>query len=252
MNPDSPPAPDAPEAMPPDACGAGPTPPKIVLMEGFEDCKTDAVTDCPKWLRVAAGRELQLTSTWVHMGQKNLALSSFTMNGGTSLIHARLPLAEPPARVGISLVYTPSGQGMTYELVKDFAEFGLASLSPASEYDLTPIFSVKGQDHKLFFDAAPGRPQPGERARGEIAFGSLDFAQPGATAPIHTYVYIELDFCDGVANIHAGTTSPPAFRKQLPISKGKAGSFDALYIAGGAPNVTYIDNVTVEVLGPRQ
>ncbi len=204
----------------------------IIFKEDFESYAVGILADAPgsPWVRYSASRDGSVSTTWVHGGQKNFVLNSFTTS--TEIDYVKLNFVQKPAQLSVELWYTPDG----FFVYKDFAEAGLGYA--ASKYDMKMKAGFAGSDHDVLF-RAEGMPQS-VTVFNELEYGSL------SGSPKHNYMRAEFDFTNNQVRFFIGSNSNAPLRSTITFD-GRL-EVNALYFAGGL-NPTYIDDIVVKVKG---
>jgi|GEM_PF-1250464 len=204
----------------------------IIFKEDFESYPVGILADAPgsPWVRYSASRDGSVSTTWVHGGQKNFVLNSFTTS--TEIDYVKLDVVQKPAQLIVELWYTPDG----FFVYKDFAEAGLGYA--ASKYDMKMKAGFAGSDHNVLF-RAEGMPQS-VTVFNELEYGSL------SGSPKHNYMRAEFDFTNNQVRFFIGSTPSAPLRSTVNFD-GRL-DVNALYFAGGL-NPTYIDDIVVKAKG---
>lgn len=202
-----------------------------LLDETFESYPTGVLADAPgtPWVRYSASRNGNVTNDWVHGGQKNFMLNSFTTS--TEIDYVKLNFTTKPEVLKVELWYTPDG----FFVYKDFAEVGLGYST--SRFNLDQKAGFAGSDHNVIFNA-DGLSSP------VTVFNELEYGSGPAPSgtPKHNYMRAEFDFTNGQVKFYIGTDANAPLRSTVSFD----GSLEvnALYIAGGL-NPTFIDDIRV-------
>ncbi len=209
-----------------------------VFIEDFEKYTIGVLADAPgsPWVRYSSSRNGNVTTTWVHGGQQNFQINSFTTS--TEIDYALLNLTQKPDQLNVELWYTPDG----FYIYKDFASVGLSQV--ASKYDMTQKASFWGEDHNVKFNA---------EGMGSAAtvFNELDYGSgpaPNGT-PKHNYIRAEFDFKQNEVRFFIGSNASAPFRAKVNFDGSL--QFNALFLAGGL-NETFIDDIRVTALSQPQ
>lgn len=209
-----------------------------VFIEDFEKYPTGVLADAPgsPWVRYSASRNGNVTTNWVHGGQKNFQINSFTTS--TEIDYALLNLTQKPDQLNVELWYSPDG----FYIYKDFASVGLSYV--ASKFDMAQKASFWGSDHDVKFKA--------EAMGGEVTvFNQLEYSSGPAPSgtPKQNYIREEFDFKNSEARFFIGPDSNAPLRSKANFDSRI--EFNALFLAGGL-NETFIDDIRVTALAQPQ
>jgi hypothetical protein len=205
---------------------ASPTFSFVEGFEGYADGTLGGASGSP-WIRLSASRTGAVNATWPHGGEKAFEVTSFTTS--TEVDYVPLEFTSPPARIDVELWYTPDG----FFVYKDFADFGLGFAS--SQFALARSLTLRVRDHDLLF-VADGTAQ---RMWDAFEYGS-------GSAPVATYVRVELDLCAGEARVFAGADAAAPLRGTATFQP--PGELNAFFVAGGL-NPTHFDDIVISTPG---
>ncbi|MFZ5518084.1 MAG: YCF48-related protein [Candidatus Zhuqueibacterota bacterium] len=209
-----------------------------VFIEDFEKYPTGVLADAPgsPWVRYSSSRNGNVTTKWVHGGQQNFQINSFTTS--TEIDYALLNLTQKPDQLNVELWYTPDG----FYIYKDFASVGLSYV--ASKYDMTQKASFWGEDHDVKFMAEG-------MGSAVTVFNELDYGSGPAPSgtPKHNYIRAEFDFKQSEVRFFIGSNSSSPLRSKVNFDNRI--EVNALFLAGGL-NETYVDDIRVTALSQPQ
>jgi hypothetical protein len=189
-------------------------------------------TESP-WVQLEIGRNGNVSEYWVHSGNKNFQINSFTTK--TEVDYVKFNMDKKPAQLNIVLWYTPDG----YYVYEDFAEIGLSLVT--SKFESKALVCFKGNDHKLYF---------ADTVMAVEVFNELEYGVGPADfdlgTPKHNYIKAEFDFNNSEVRFFIDTDSDAPLRNTIEFDGTL--DFNAMYIAGGL-NPTYIDDICITTEG---
>lgn len=209
----------------------------ILLVEDFENYTVGPLADETEspWVQLEIGRNANVSEYWVHSGNKNFQINSFTTS--IEIDYVKFNLDQKPAQLNLVLWYTPDG----YYIYKDFAEIGLSNVT--SKFESEAIAGFWGSDHKVFFNATGIEDAIEVFNELEYGKGPADF---GMGTPKHNYIRAEFDFNNSEVRFYIDTDPDAPLRNTIEFDGTL--DFNAVYIAGGL-NPTYIDDIHIESEG---
>ena len=203
----------------------------VVFEEDFESYPIGTLADAPgtPWIQYRAGRNGDVTTNWVHDGQKNFMTASFMFS--TEKNYVNLNLDNKPDQLHVELWYSPDG----FYTYKEFAVIGLSNV--LSQSDMTEKASFWGEDTTVKFQA--------EGMGSDVTvFDQLEYGSgPNPSgSPKHNYIRAEFDFIENEVRFFIGPDSTAPLQSNVYFDGSI--EFNALFISGGL-NPTFIDDIRV-------